>query len=100
MPTYPVVDPVSCGGQVAHGLFPTCPPLVPRQVSNACTVGRVPDRGTLHVIAKTRPRPGRVPGAGSREPSVGVAQIVVYEGSAWKTTWARQRFLGNEDGLL
>jgi hypothetical protein len=44
-PTYPVVDPVSCGGEMAHGPLLTSPPPVPRQLSNARTVGLVPDKG-------------------------------------------------------
>ena len=47
MPTNPVVDPVSCGGEMAHGSLPTSPPPVPRQLSNTRTVGLVPDKGNF-----------------------------------------------------
>jgi hypothetical protein len=30
MPTNPVVDPIGCGSEIAHGALPTFPPPVPR----------------------------------------------------------------------
>ncbi len=47
MPTNPVVDPVSCGGEMEHGSLLTSPPPVPRQLSNTRTVGLVPDKGNF-----------------------------------------------------
>jgi hypothetical protein len=54
MPTYPVVDSVSCGGEVAHSPLPTSSPP-PRLLSNACTVGRVPDKGEESFIKNKKP---------------------------------------------
>jgi hypothetical protein len=45
MPTHPVVDPISCGGEVVHRPLSTSSPPVPHRLTNACTLGRVPDKG-------------------------------------------------------
>src|SRR5262249_61595492 len=33
MPTYPVVDPVSCGREMRHGPLPSSPPPIPRSLN-------------------------------------------------------------------
>jgi hypothetical protein len=47
VPTYPVVDPVSCGEYVGHGRSPVSPPPIPRQLTNfqsACWVPYIKSR--------------------------------------------------------
>jgi hypothetical protein len=44
MLAYPVVDPVSCGSEMRHGPLPTSPPFIPRSLTNAQTISRVPDK--------------------------------------------------------
>jgi hypothetical protein len=70
MPTNPLVDPVGCGGEIAHGTLPISPPPVPRQLSNARTVGLVPDKGKER-SPKREPRPehSEAQRTGSWEPS-------------------------------
>src|SRR5438876_10839463 len=60
MPPYPVVDPVSCGGEMRHGPLPTSPPPIPRSV-NQCADHRSGSRQGKNppVAAEVRARGGR-----------------------------------------
>jgi hypothetical protein len=82
MPTNPVVDPVGCGGEIAHGTLPISPPPVPRQLSNARTVGLVPDKGKER--SPPAPSTPRLKGRGPGNPH-GYSSGSLNEGPAWET---------------
>src|SRR5438067_7375130 len=60
MPPSPVVDPVSCGGEMRHGPLPTSPPPIPRSV-NQCADHRSGSRQGKNppVAAEVRAHGGR-----------------------------------------